>query len=51
MPVAMEVRGFFGYINIWVGTQDLTSMFYDDPTLIDEMMEAILQLETEMVSS
>lgn len=48
-PVAMEVGGFFGYINIWVGTQDLMYMFYDDPALIDDMMETVLQLEMEMV--
>jgi Uroporphyrinogen decarboxylase (URO-D) len=48
-PVSMEVGGFFGYLNMWVGTQDLMFMFYDDPGLIEEMMETILHLEIEMV--
>jgi hypothetical protein len=48
-PVSMEVGGFFGYINMWVGTQDLMLMFYDDPGLIEDMMDTILHLEMEMV--
>ena len=48
-PVSMEVGGFFGYINMWVGTEDLMYLFYDDPALVEDMMETILQLEMEMV--
>ena len=48
-PVAMEVGGFFGYLNMWVGTSNLMYMFYDDPGLVDDMMETILHLETAMV--
>jgi uroporphyrinogen decarboxylase len=48
-PVSMEVGGFFGYINMWVGTEALMYLFYDDPTLIDDMMETILHLEIEMI--
>jgi len=48
-PVGMEVGGFFGYLNMWVGTQDLMLLFYDDPGLVDDMMEAVLQLEMQMV--
>jgi hypothetical protein len=48
-PVSMEVGGFFGYINMWVGTEDLMYLFYDDPGLIDDMMDTVLQLELEMV--
>jgi uroporphyrinogen decarboxylase len=48
-PVSMEVGGFFGYLNMWVGTQDLMFLFYDDPGLVEEMMETILHLEMEMV--
>ncbi len=45
----MEVGGFFGYLNMWVGTKDLMYLFYDDPVLVEDMMETILHLETEMV--
>ena len=48
-PVAMEIGGFFGYINMWVGTEALMYLFYDDPGLIDDMMETVLHLETEIV--
>jgi hypothetical protein len=48
-PVAMEIGGFFGYINMWVGTEGLMYLFYDDPGLVDDMMETVLQLETEIV--
>ena len=48
-PVSMEVGGFFGYLNMWVGTEDLMYLFYDDPGLIEDMMETILHLEIEMV--
>ena len=48
-PISMEIGGFFGYINMWVGTQDLMYMFYDDPKLVEDMMEAILDLETQIV--
>jgi hypothetical protein len=48
-PVSMEVGGFFGYLNMWVGTQDLMFLFYDDPGLVEDMMDAVLDLELAMV--
>lgn len=48
-PVSMEVGGFFGYLNMWVGTEPLMYLFYDDPGLVEDMMETILDLETTMV--
>jgi hypothetical protein len=48
-PVSMEVGGFFGYINMWVGTEALMYLFYDDPLLVEDMMETILHLETRMI--
>jgi hypothetical protein len=48
-PVSMEVGGFFGYINMWVGTEALMYLFYDDPGLIEDMMDTLLHLETQMV--
>jgi hypothetical protein len=47
-PINMEVGGFFGYLNLWVGTENLMYLFYDDPGLIEEMMDTILHLEIEM---
>ena len=48
-PVSMEVGGFFGYINMWVGTEALMYLFYDDPLLVEDMMETILHLEIRMI--
>ena len=48
-PVGLEVGGFFGFMNMWVGTENLMYMFYDDPVLIEDMMESVLHLESEMV--
>lgn len=48
-PISMEVGGFFGYLNMWVGTEALMYLFYDDPALVEEMMETILELEMAMV--
>jgi hypothetical protein len=48
-PVSMEVGGFFGYLNMWVGTEALMYLFYDDPALVEDMMDTILHLETRML--
>jgi len=48
-PVSMEVGGFFGYLNMWVGTEALMYLFYDDPALVEDMMETVLELELAMV--
>ena len=50
-PVSMEVGGFFGYINMWVGTEALMYLFYDDPMLVEDMMDTILHLETRMLQA
>jgi Uroporphyrinogen decarboxylase (URO-D) len=48
-PVSMEIGGFFGYVNMWVGTENLMYLFYDDPLLIEDMMDTVLELESQMV--
>jgi len=48
-PVSMEIGGFFGYLNMWVGTEQLMYLFYDDPLLVAEMMDAVLELESQLV--
>ena len=48
-PLSLEVGGFFGYLREWVGTERLLYMFYDDPGLIEDMMDAVLHLETEII--
>jgi len=48
-PIALEVGGFYGYLREWVGTERILYMFYDDPGLIEGMMEQMLYLETEVI--
>jgi len=48
-PVALEVGGFYGYLREWIGSERILYMFYDDPGLIEDMMEQMLYLETEVI--
>jgi len=48
-PVTLEVGGFFGYMREWVGSEQVLYLFYDDPGLIEDIMDTILYLETEVV--
>ena len=48
-PISLEVGGFYGYLREWVGTERILYMFYDDPGLIEDMMEQMLYLETEVI--
>jgi hypothetical protein len=48
-PVALQVGGFFGHLRDWIGSENILYMFYDDPLLIEDMMEHMLYLETEII--
>jgi hypothetical protein len=48
-PLIMKLVGFYGPLRDWVGSKNILYMFYDDPGLIEDMMEHILYLETEMI--
>jgi len=48
-PVALPVGSFYGYLREWVGTENILYMFYDDPGLIEDMMDQVLYLETEVI--
>ncbi len=49
-PTMLQVGGFFGYIREWVGVERLLYMFYDDPSLIEDMMDQICYLEIECIN-
>lgn len=40
-PLGISVGSFYGWIRNWVGMENLSYMFYDDPSLVREMMEYI----------
>jgi len=48
-PLSLGVGGFYGYLREWVGSERILYMFYDDPKLIEDMMEQMLYLETEVI--
>ena len=48
-PVVLQVGGFFGYPRLWVGSENILYMFYDDPALIEDMMDAMLDLQLEII--
>ena len=48
-PVALPVGSFYGYLREWVGTENILYMFYDDPGLVEDMMDQVLHLETEVI--
>jgi hypothetical protein len=48
-PVRLQVGGFYGLPRDWVGSENILYMFYDDPALIEDMMEELLYLEIEVI--
>jgi len=48
-PLSLEVGSFYGFLREWVGSERILYMFYDDPGLIEDMMEQVLYLETEVI--
>jgi hypothetical protein len=48
-PVVLQVGGFYGHPRDWVGSENILYMFYDDPGLIEDMMDQMLYLESEIV--
>ena len=48
-PISLGVGSFYGYLREWVGSENILYMFYDDPALIEDMMEHVLYLEMEVI--
>ncbi|MEA3253804.1 MAG: uroporphyrinogen decarboxylase family protein [Chloroflexota bacterium] len=48
-PTMLHVGSFFGFLREWMGLERLLLMFYDDPNLIEDMMEQVCYLETECI--
>jgi len=49
LPVALEVGGLFGFLREWMGLEKLLYTFYDDPGLIEDMMDTMVYLELEVI--
>jgi hypothetical protein len=48
-PVVLQVGGFYHYPRHWIGSERILYMFYDNPSLLDDMMEHMLYMETEII--
>ncbi len=48
-PLSLAVGSFYGFLREWVGSERILYMFYDAPILIEDMMEQVLYLETEVI--
>jgi len=48
-PLSLGVGSFYGYLREWVGSERILYMLYDDPGFIEDMMEQVLYLETEVI--
>jgi len=48
-PTIFQVGSFFGIIRLWMGYENTIYTFYDDPGLIDDMMDTMCHLEVECV--
>ncbi len=48
-PISLEVHGLYGDPRELLGSERILYMFYDDPNLIEDMMEQMLYLETEVI--
>lgn len=41
LPLQVEIRGLYWKTRDWVGFENLSVMFYDDPTFVHDMMEYV----------
>jgi uroporphyrinogen decarboxylase len=48
-PIMIHAGSFFGFLREWMGLERLLYMFYDDPALVEDMMEQMCYLETELI--
>ncbi len=48
-PVILSVGSFFGFLREWMGLERLLYTFHDDPNLVEDMMDTMLNLELEVI--
>ena len=44
VPIILNVGSFFGFLREWMGVTNLLYAFYDDPVLVEDMMDTMLDL-------
>ena len=48
-PLGMWVGGTYGYLRNWWGVETISTLFYDDPALIEEMLEYLTNLSLKIL--
>jgi len=48
-PVGLQVGGFFGFLREWMGLEGVSYALYDDPKLVEDMMDTMLNLAIEVI--
>ena len=48
VPTLLMMEGFFGILREWTGLENLLYMFYDDPKLVEDMMDHMLYFMMEI---
>ncbi len=48
-PTMLYAGSVFGFLREWLGLESLLYMFHDDPNLVEDMMEQVCYLSTEII--
>lgn len=49
-PLLLNVGSFFGFLREWMGLEPMLFALHDEPALIEDMMDAICELETACIA-
>ncbi|MDP6708601.1 MAG: uroporphyrinogen decarboxylase family protein [Alphaproteobacteria bacterium] len=49
-PTMLLMEGFFGVLREWTGLERLLFMFFDEPDLVEDMMDQVLHLDMGMAA-
>ena len=49
-PILLNVGSFFGFLREWMGLEPLLFAFYDEPALVEDMMDTICFMEMQYLS-
>ena len=49
-PVLLNVGSFFGFLREWMGLEPLLYLFHDDPTVVEDMMDTLCEMEISCIS-
>ncbi len=50
-PLGMWLGGTYGYMRNWWGVASISALFYDDPSLIEEMVECLTMLSLQALET